>query len=547
MKKINADLKYLILLLVISILAITTAYGHYGHLLIDCGREAYYPTQILLGKVLYKDIFNIYGPFSYMLNAFLFKIFAVNLNVLYIAGSCCAVSIVCLIYLIAKDFLPRLLSFAIAFLTISVGLTNTHLFNFVFPYSYGILYGLTAFLMSFWCLIKYRKSPTNTHFFYLSSFFAGICVVSKYEFFPYVFVILYSMFQVKRFDFKQYYYAFFALLFVPIFCFGVLFLQGLRVNDLILTVEILKKMSQSQTLKYFYLRQGVYFSPQLIAFGIKFSLMTAFAAFCFIYGFKTKNKISAVLLVGLSAFFMAKVLNPLSFASIPILILIFAIFDFKNLKENTALQLLVFSSLVFGLKVFWGLIVQNYGVFFISFLLITFLALILDKFKDKNINHKAIAIFIIYLAVIIGYQNFEHRKNHPIETPRGKIFTDEYLYFATQSLVDYINKNTKKTDSVVILPEGAMINFLTDRPGDNFYTSLIPLYVEVFGEDKIIEHFKKNRPEYIVFDNWDTKDYYLRYICKDYAVSICNFVAENYTQEQVIDESFRYLIFKLRK
>ena len=92
-----------------------------------------------------------------------------------------------------------------------------------------------------------------------------------------------------------------------------------------------------------------------------------------------------------------------------------------------------------------------------------------------------------------------------------------------------------------------MINYLTDRPSDDFYNSLIPLYVETMGEDVITSHFKENPPEYIVFNNWNTQDYYFKYICSDYAVSFCNYVAKNYSQEKVIDNGFRYLIFKRSK
>ncbi len=546
MKKINVDLKYLIALWVILILAIIPSYAHYGHILIDCGREAYYPTQILLGKILYKDIFNIYGPFSYMFNAFLFKIFSINLNVLYIAGCVCAFAITSLIYLISKNFLSKLLSFAIAILTISVGTTNIHVFNFIFPYSYGLLYGLTAFLFSFWFLIKYEKNHQNTRLLYLSCFFAGLCIANKYEFFPYIFALIYAMLRIKKLNFKQYYYSIFSLLFVPFLCLGTLILQGLQINDIILSIETLKKMSQTQTLKYFYLRQGIYFSPQLILLGTYYTALNAFSAFCFMYGFKVKNKIPALILILLSAFLLIKTLNPLSFALIPILILIFAISDFKNLKTNLPLQLLVLSSILFSLKVFWGVITANYGIFFISFLLIALIALVTDKFKDRTINGKPLGVFIIILAIVICCKNVHNEKSYMIKTPRGKIYTNQYLYPATQSLINYIEKNTKKTDTIVILPEGPMINFLTQRPTDNYYTSLIPLYIETFGEDKIIEHFKKTKPEYIIFDNWSTKDYYLEYICKDYALGLCEFVSTNYNQERVIAQNFRYIIFKKR-
>ncbi len=181
-------------------------------------------------------------------------------------------------------------------------------------------------------------------------------------------------------------------------------------------------------------------------------------------------------------------------------------------------------------------------------MLIALLALISDKFKDKKIDYNIIGLYILIIAIILGHQEISklNGKQHKLETKRGEIYTTKAFHDATDMLIKYIDKNTKKTDKIVILPEGMFINFLTDRPTDNFYNSLIPLYVETFGEEKIINHFKKNKPEYIVFNNWNNQDYGFNYICSDYAVSFCNFVATDYTQEKVINEGFRYLIFKLK-
>lgn len=545
MKKINVDFKYLITIWVILATILTLNYAHYGQLILDAGREAYLPTQVLLGKVLYKDIFNIYGPFAYMFNAFLFKIFGIHLKVLYFAGISCAFLITSLIYLIAKRFHTEYLSFSLALFTISVGVANSYLFNFVFPYSYAMLYGLTSFLISLWFLLKYQETK-KLPFLYLNCFFAGLCFINKYEFLPYLLAVFYAIFKVQKLKFKEYYYVILSLIFVPAICFGTLFLQGLQVKDLVYSFEIIKKMTGTRTLKYFYLRQGVYPSWQLFLQGTTWTLSTAIICFCFAYGTRTKNKFVAVLLVILSILAAAKYLNPLSFSMLPILILILAAFDFNKLRENLPLQLLVSSTLLVSLKVFWGVITANYGVFFLSILLLTFLSLIADKFKEKNLNFKAFGYFIIVLAILLGYKNLLplYAKTLPLKTQTGTFYPTNNLYPATKSLLDYIKQNTKKTDSVLILPEGAMINFLAQRPTDNFYNSLIPLYVETFGEDKIISHVKKSKPEYIIFNNWDSKDYYLRYICKDYAVSFCNFVATNYTQEHVIDKGFRYIIFK---
>lgn len=561
MKKFNNDFKYLVSVWVILIIGIVATYAHHGHLLVDCGREVYYPTQILLGKVLYKDIFNIYGPFSYMLNAALFKFFSINLNVLYLAGSVCAFLITSLIYLISRRFLNEFLSFAIAIFTIATGVLNLNLFNFIFPYSYAILYGIVAFLMSVLFLLKYQESPEKTFYLYSSCFFAGLCVANKYEFLPYLAVILYGILKIKRLNFKQYYFTIFSLLFVPAFCFGILFLQGLAINDLASTFKILKQMAHSQSLKYFYHTQGVYFDKSTMCTLALNFIKTIIPIGVLNWGIKIQRttavkKTYSIVLILISILLMFKFINASSFVFLPIMIVLVALIlaaeDLKSLRENKALLILFLSGLTVSLKVFWGLATLNYGVYFASFLIITVIAMLIEKNVDekaiKKLNQNGIGVYLLVAAIILGWHNLLSIKtlNLPLKTPRGTIYSNTEMASASTELISYIDKNTKKTDTVVVFPEGPFINFLADRKSDNYYNSLIPLYLEVFGEDKLIKHFQKTKPEYIIFNNLDNSNYYFKYICSDYAVSFCNYVAQNYSKEKTIDKGFRYLIFKLK-
>lgn len=546
MKKLNTDFKYLSILFGFLICGIVLTYAHHGNLIIDNGREVYLPTQILSGHILYKDIFNIYGPFSYMFNTFLFKIFGINLNVLYITGCICAFSIVNLIYLISRKFLSEFLSFSIALLTIATGILNLNLFNFVFPYSYGMLYGLVSFLISFLLLLKYQKTPDKTFYLYLSSFFAGLSFANKYDFLPYALVILSAMIKIKPLRLKEYYYTVFSLACIPVFCFGVLFLQGLKLSEMANAFLLTKKISQTQTLKYFYQIQGAYFNKKTMGFLFINFIRTIVPLSLLIYGFKTKRKILSAVIILLAAISASLLVNPASFAFLPILIIILALINFKKIQQSPSLLLLTLSAIAISFKSFWGLATLNYGVFFLSFLLITALALASEMLKNKNINFDTIGVYILIAAAISGYTNLLPLKvkTFSIDSNKGRFFTNAAFYYSTNDLINYINKNTKKTDKIVILPEGLMINFMTQRPSDNLYFSLIPLYVETFGEDKIINHFKKSKPEYIVFNNWDTSNYYFHHICEDYALSFCSFVATNYTQVKLIDKNFRYLVFK---
>lgn len=545
MKKISIDFRYLIFLWGVLIVAIFFSFAHHGNLLIDSGREVYYPTQILSGKILYKDIFNIYGPFAYMFNAILFKVFGINLNVLYLSGCVCAFCIVSLTYLIAKRFLSEFISFSIAIFTISIGVLNLNLFNFIFPYSYGMLYGVVAFLVSLFFAFKFTENVDKKIYIYLTCFFTGLCVTSKYEFIPYLLVVFYLIMKNRPFKILEYCYIILSFIFVPLFCFGILFLQGLGISDLASTLIIIKKMSHCQTLLYFYQNSGIFFHRKTPLFMVAQFIMTVIPLTLLVYGFRVNQKFLKIILFLVSLILLVLFINPISFMFLPVLVLVLAFLNYKNVIKNIPLAILVLSCITISAKVFWGLTTLNYGVFFAGILILTTLTLLKIKF-NSNFGSKAIGIYLLIVSVIFGYQNIllGMGKNCLLKTQNGQIYLPENICEASKELIKYIYSNTKKTDKIVILPEGTFINFLTNRKSDDYYNSLIPLYIETFGEEKIITHFKDTKPDYIIFNNWNTKDYYFSHICNDYALGFCSFVAKNYTQEKIIDKGFRYLIFK---
>lgn len=545
----KTDFKNLILIWGILLFFVILTYAHHGHLIIDNGREAYYPTQILLGKVLYKDIFNIYGPFAYMFNAFLFKVFGINLDVLYLAGCVCAYLITTIIYLLARRFLNPILSFSISFYTILLGMSAPYLFDFVFPYSYGMLYGLVAFLVSLFFLLKYQESQNKISYLYSSCFFAGLSAINKYDFLPYLLVMLFAIFSQKL-KIKEYFVSLFFLSFVPVGCFLILFLQGLTIENLFFSIKYIKKLSHSPTLTYFYVSQGIFPHKYLIKALSKELFIVLLPLFSLFFALRKPAKITSIIIVLLSVVATCKLFSHTSFGFIPILITVLLIINVKNIYKNKPLFFLAISTLSVSMKVYWILITRNYGMFFAGILLLTLLSIIFNVYKKQNtfLNQLVASFYIVLTALVLSYTNFETiaTKSNLISTDRGRIYVNSYYYKPTLEFIKYIKQNTKKTDKVVILPEGALINFLTERESDDYFISMIPPYVETFGEDYIINHFQKVKPEYIVINNWSTKDYYLKGICDDYAIQFCKYVNDNYKKEKVISDKFKYTIYKLK-
>ena len=531
MKKILSENKYLIILWLLCIFGLIGFLSHYSGILIDFGREVFYPERILAGDVLYKNLFNIYGPLSYQINAVLYKIFGAKLSTLYGAGAVYSLLTVSGVYLLASRYLSKFLSFGLGVFTIAVGVTAVSIFNFHFPYSWAVLYGLIAFIYSLY-FIKDKL--------WLSALLAGICITCKYDFLLYGLVVLFLIFKQKNWK------ALLCFISAPILSYGILFLQGLKISDLINSLLITKQMAKSKTLTYFYQNSGIYFHPKALLMDFITFLKTAIPFAGILFGaslFEKRKNISIIVLSISTVLFFLLFDIEIGLGFLPLLLLVFAAASYKQL--NSTLRILLISTLCVCAKVFWVLILNSYGNYYAPIVLTAFFALFFKYLPQKL--EKIAGVVLIAISLLIFSHNLHTRKflNNKIETAKGTIYTTKQLAVSTNELINYIEQNAKDK-KIVIFPEGMTVNFLTDTKSDGFYNSLLPLYIETFGEEKIIEHYKSDKPDYIILTNQNMKDYYFEYICKDYAHKFCGFIQENYSLERVIGQEFRYVIFMLK-
>lgn len=543
MKRFFIDNKYLCILWVLCIIALLIFTGHYTNILLDVGREVYYPEQILNGKVLYKDLFNIYGPFSYLWNALLYKVFGKNLMTLYFSGAVCSIAIVSGIYLIAKKFLSEFLSFAIGFFTVVTGICAFHLFNFTFPYSWAMLYGTTGFVYSLFFLIKYKETDLSKYL-YLSALLAGFSTANKYDFIIYSGLLFIIALFSKNTKVILNFVTCFAI--APLISFGFLFLQGLSVEDLINSLKILQKIMCSKTLEFFYKSQGVFFNKTVFEVWAVNILKTGVGLIALLFSCNLieKNKPAGFTLAVISVIASYYLAGFKSFVFLIPLLFVFSILSFKELKNNIPLFILILSSIAVSVKSFWGLTPANYGNYYTSILLVSFFALLFIFIDKKYQKYAAVFMLTVSMSFLAAYSYERAILNNKISTEKGTIYTLKPQADATNELLKFLeNKNNTE---MVIFPEGLIVNFLSKNstPSDDYYNSMIPLYSEVFTDKAFIDHFEQTKPVYIVFNNQSMKDYYFTYICQNYALQFCGYVTENYTKVKDIYHDFNYLVFK---
>ncbi len=141
-----------------------STWATWGELTVDCGREMYVPAALAAGKMLYRDVWFLNGPAAPYFNSLLFRLFGVNLNVLYWAGSLSALGSALFLYLIGM----RLSSWVVGWTVGAVVLLQAFqpgLFCFPMPYSFSAVYGCLTACIFLWLIISACTSTSRPWMF----------------------------------------------------------------------------------------------------------------------------------------------------------------------------------------------------------------------------------------------------------------------------------------------------------------------------------------------------------------------------------------------
>ena len=568
-KKFEEPFYFLTLIIIFAIMGFAF-FSHQGSILIDCGREAYIPEQILKGEVLYKDIFILYGPLSYQINAFLYNLFGVHLNTLYLAGIANALAILTVFYLIGRKMTTPKISWLACFLLMVSCMFYYHVSSYIFPYAYAMVYALSSFLISvLLCLYYIEKSKPV--FLILSALFMGISFTCKLDFTPFIAVLFLIAIYFKPLSKKD--LALFAESFflIPAISWGILFLKGLQISDLTNHLQLMNEFINSPLSKLFYTENtgllpthkfiwalketaGVFFFNFAVCMAVFYAF---FFAFTKLPKFKGKTALQVIAFIALYLIFPKTFFQNMgeitSIGWIAVgTAVILAIFTIHLLykKPDITLKdkyfiLIAIAGLLAACKSFFFIHLQVFGTYLIPLLLLICVVFLFDKIPCylKFLNEKAwkqacfMVLFLIGIIYLLFNLHFGLEGNsYLVETNRGKIHTADFWGAPLEELITYIDK-TPADSTFMMLPEGLMINFLTARDANNRFYSLTPNFTEAF-EDKIIQDMSVNTPDYIFITNQDTEDYGFKHFGKDYGRKIFDYVKNNYTYLQKIETSY---------
>lgn len=539
----------------------------YGDLFMDCGREAYLPQLILQGKVLFKDIFGMYNPLAYQINAVLYLMFGSSINTLYLASCFNALLFIFGMFFISRMFLNEYYSCVINLLIMSFYVFgSTTLISYLMPYAFAFPYAATFFTFSTLAFLLYMKSD-NKKFIYCSMLLMGLSFACKAEFILCILPMFAVMFYKKE-KFKTFVGSIITLTLPVVLSYGILFLQGFSWADFKEYMSFLGKFFRTdEQLFYTFTNIALAWKRPVIEYSaVVFSYFILYCALgsCIFSLFHTKKiyKYLGIILIPAFAIYTNDYLNSSAnihifcwvvFALIPVLY-----FVIKNISEdkNKMLLFLIITGILSMARVnFLPIMKGGYSIFFLLPLLSIWILFINTnlKFLEKYNYKKYVSLTLLLLALVNIYNIKSNLYGYvEVNTSKGKLISQGYLASMFNNLVDWVEKNTKPNDTVLLLPEGIMVNYVTGRPTLNKLYHLIPNHISALGENNILNELSETPPKYIVINYLYYGMYNESFVCNDFGKSICKFVHQNYSLEKQfkthdkVNNKFESEVYKLK-
>jgi hypothetical protein len=504
---------------------ITAAFMQWGYMssntFEDFGCEAYIAWQMTKGALLYRDIFNIFGPLAYQINSFLFSIFGVNLYVLFAAGLTSALISVLLLYKISGYIFNKFFSL-IYTLTIILFMVFYHN-AYATPYTYAVVYAQTAILAAILSSLNYLKTK-KTGYFYLACLFYGLSITIKYEFAGYLIILLLQTITVQKLKLRNFLTAAGFLGITPIMSFGTLFLQGVRIPDLINSLLFTIKFMSSPYLLVFYQYYSSALPSRVMLPWDALFLLANMLSFFLIYltvMIIRKRKPSVYflplamvsLIVSLLIFYFVNVFFTFAYSWISFCsLLILIVYLFRNFRNLTGIVtepffLISLSAVLFCIKGLFHLPLFPYGVYLLPLAIMVILFTLLNILKrnpaDLDFKQKTAGIILLIFAL----SNFlmirrldKHVASARLETQKGTVFTTPEVKNTYDEALAYMATNTNSSDRILFIPPGSMLNFLSGRSSDNkLYVMFLPPSYMTYGEEALLNDLYNKKIEYLMY------------------------------------------------
>lgn len=542
-----------------------TSWFRWGELVIDTFRELLLPSQIMQGKILYKDLFYPYGLFPPYFLAGIYSLFGVYIPTLAACGMAITILMCVLLYNISRFFLDEARSILVVLTFLFVFAfgfyVSSGIFNFILPYSFA-----STFFMLFTCAALYFfiKFIFKEDERYLAAWSGFLCLAffSRIDMTIPVwaaFILLGCILIVK--NKKAYFPKVLIYLISPVVISAAGYILFLAKNEAFSGFQdsIINCIKSNATNALTFTWAGLdrpFFNSALAlkSFAYHFLALSiiGMVSYYILLVFREKNRsnlniaMNIVATICIFIFTRSWFESGIQYRCMPLVLLtgsiLFTIKAVKGscFKKDISYAAVFVVSLAVMIRIFFNATPHQYGFYMLSLSLVCYYVFFLHNFKDffsryARVDREIFPIVIfLFLALLIvpdwekSYSMYA-QKNLKVETDKGTFFCWRgNRSIAFWSAVEYMQKTTLKDSTVAVFPEGAGINFFSGRKTPLKYHTFLPPDIDTVGEYKILSELSHSGVDYIIVLSRDTTEYGYPAFGVDYARNIYTWIREKY-------------------
>jgi hypothetical protein len=554
---------WLVVVLCCYALLAWVSWGKIDNPVIDIGREMEIPARLATGEILYRDVETYYGPLAYYINALALLIFGHRIEVFYVISLCLIFLITLLYYRLAKLLTSGVWAALSTVCMLIYCAFSSDLYHFLFPYSYGAVYAIALCFVAFNALERYIYKSKIT-WLVIAAIACGLAGIAKQEYGVAALagiLIAVNLYSPLNFATKVKHN------FITIVVAGVCALIPLAViaqqasweniYSLLFPISKLSVIKQSdlfqvspaKTLRWWFVSFAIFLAGSAIV-GIAVIVSHSFwQSRRFIVSQRLKNFLEFIttlagVLIGLNLLLVlypvkVAVFNPLGNLSwsLPVLVIWYFFITLK-LTENRNIPLisgLLGFSLLLNAR--WLFYINFYGLYAATVILLFFVMLyqltqrylLVQRF---SVILKRSLFFCLLIAAIIQIENLGNY-HYAVNSSVGTFYT--WHPERARAFNQTINAVKEyKASSVLVLPEGNLINFLTATHSPSKEMTFLPLTLPTKQAEKdFLTRMQLNPPQLIVYVDRNFPEYGYQ----DYA-EFDPLVARWITQQHQLLETF---------
>jgi hypothetical protein len=557
-------------LLVLGIAIPARNWAGWANPLIDFGRELYVPWQLTQGKILYRDIAYLDGPLSPYLNALWFTILPVSLRTLEAVNLCIVGIASLLIFALMRRLGGRLVGFSSVAVFLMIFAFNRMgsgaNMNWVAPYTHGMTHGITLALLALWFLSRYERSR-GWRDLAGAGLAVGLAALTKPEVAAAAALAVAGGFAAvlaaqpsgERRAGRD--LAALALSSAaPLLLAGALLALAMPPSEALAGAlggwpHALR--SDVRSMQFYRWMRGIDDPHASLRVIWEFGRVWAgglFAAFALSLVLRRRAHPGTWLAVGallslvvygvLASMHWRDGFRPLTpFAAVFGLVAAADWWRSRSSPEagRKALQL-GFSLLALALllKILLNARVASYGFgLALPAMLLVVLALLhsipalVERWGGNGWAFRAASIVLLFAAGLgclsVSEWNSSRKTVH-IGSGGDHLRADRARRESRMmaSLVGWVESNLPREASLLVLPEGVMVNYLTRRVNPTRHLNFVPPEILIFGEERILEDLRAQPPDYVVVVHRETGEYGLPLFGTHYAPRLLEWARESY-------------------